>query len=230
MTHDHFIDLETERLPVIVTKRTGARRMVLRYQPLRHALSLTLPRYVSIKQGLRFAHSKRDWIERQLRRKAPRIAFADGTLLPILGVPHTIRHHGGRGVAEARENVLYVPGEAQFLERRVKEWLIKRCREEILSLATMKAHAIRVQFKKISLRDTTSCWGSCTSDGNLSFSWRVIFAPYHVLEALVSHEVAHLKEHNHSAAFWTLVSQLSPGYEQADRWLKAHGSTLYAYG
>src|SRR5262249_62094428 len=123
-----------------------------------------------------------------------------------------------------------VPGDKQFMSRRVQEWLKVQIREEIVKLAQKKADQIGARVKRVSLRDTSSRWGSCSHDGNLSFSWRLVLAPYEVLEYLVSHEVAHIKEHNHSEKFWALVEKLYPDYEKAQHWLKAHGATLYAYG
>lgn len=131
---------------------------------------------------------------------------------------------------QAGEGIIIVPGEAEFLARRVREWLKRRAREEIVPRAEQKASEIGKRLKKISLRDTSSRWGSCSHDGNLSFSWRLIFAPAEVLDYLVCHEVAHLAHHNHGPAFWAAVRRLCPDYEKAQNWLKQHGRRLYAYG
>ena len=83
---------------------------------------------------------------------------------------------------------------------------------------------------KITLRDTSSRWGSCSRGGNLSFSWRIVFAPREVLDYLVAHEVAHLKHPHHRSSFWQTVEQLCPQYKTHRAWLKTHGAGLYAYG
>ena len=85
-------------------------------------------------------------------------------------------------------------------------------------------------LRVIAIRDTKSRWGSCSSTGTLSFSWRLIMAPPLVLDYLAAHEVAHLKELNHSNRFWTLLHELCPATDEAERWLKRHGAELHRYG
>jgi predicted metal-dependent hydrolase len=227
---NYSITINGETLPVLVRKRRGSRRFVIRYQPLAHAISLTLPSYASIKQGLRFIQEKHFWIERQISRKPTSVPFCDGQVIPVLGKNYTLKHAGGRGLVRIDGENILVPGDAQFMSRRVREWLKAQARLEITKLSQDKSARIGVRVKKISLRDTTSRWGSCSHDGNLSFSWRLVLAPYEVLEYLVSHEVSHIREANHSPSFWAVVAQLFPPYEQAQQWLRSHGAELYAYG
>jgi len=227
---NYSITISGETLPILIRRHASARRIVIRYQPLAHALSLTLPRYVSIRQGLHFIEEKRRWIALRLKEKPPFVPFADGQAIPVLGRDYVLAHVGGRGVVHIDGDRIVVPGEASFMQRRVREWLKTQLRQEIDRLAGAKAQRIGVKLKKIVLRDTSSRWGSCSHDGNLSFSWRLVFAPAAVLEYMVSHEVAHLKEHNHSDAFWAVVESVYKDYTQAQRWLSAHGQTLYAYG
>ncbi len=82
----------------------------------------------------------------------------------------------------------------------------------------------------MAVRDQASRWGSCSTAGVLSFSWRLILAPSFVLNYLAAHEVAHLVEMNHSARFWRLVQRLCPDHERAKVWLDVHGSDLHRYG
>jgi hypothetical protein len=92
------------------------------------------------------------------------------------------------------------------------------------------AAALGVPIKRITVRDQSSRWGSCSTTGLLSFSWRLILAPSHVLDYLAAHEVAHLVEMNHSPRFWRLVQRLCPGHGHAKAWLDAHGADLHRYG
>lgn len=216
-------------MPIVVVKRKGARRIVLRYQPLAHAVSLTLPRYVTIEQGLGFVDKKRDWVLTQMEKRAPLIAFEDGQTIPVLGQNYRLRHVGGRGVVRPEEAALLVPGGKEFMPRRVREWLKTQAREGIATRAEAKAKILGVRIAKVSLRDTRSLWGSCNRKGNLSFSWRLILAPEDVLDYVVAHEVAHLKELNHSERFWRVVETLCPHWQASRRWLKKHGDTLYRY-
>lgn len=233
-TTQHTIELatgsETERLPIIIRKHPRSRSMVIRYQPLQHQICLTLPRHATIAQGLHFVEEKRSWLEKQLHDKAKHIPLTEGHRIPILGKTYTLCHVGGRGVVTAEDDRILVPGDAIFMKRRVREWLKQQVRQEIAALVSAKSQQLQRPYRKISLRDTISRWGSCSYDGNLSFSWRLAFAPRPILEYVVSHEVAHLKHHDHSPAFWMAVESLYPDHAAAREWLRTHGATLYAYG
>jgi predicted metal-dependent hydrolase len=219
-----------EALPVVISKRRGARNMVLRFQPVAHQLTLTLPWHVSVARGLKFIEEKRGWVLKQLETQPEKIPFSDGATIPILGKNYRLTHAGGRGVVHIDGECIVVPGDVSFMKRRLREWIKKQAMQEITFRAKSKAAAIGARIKKISLRDTRSRWGSCSSDGNLSFSWRLIFAPPEVLDYLVAHEVAHLRELNHGAAFWRLVAELCPHWQESRRWIKKNGNTLYSYG
>jgi len=209
--------------------------MVVRYQPINHSLTLTLPRYVSIKQGLTFIEEKRRWIEQQLAQKPAQICFHDGMRMEILGRRVTLKHVGGRGVVrlqaddETSEAHLLVSGDAEFFARRVRDFLLRSARDEMTRLANHYAARLGVSIRKISLRDTHSLWGSCNHAGHLSFSWRLVLAPYEVLDYVVCHEVAHLVHLNHSKAYWQVVAMICPDFERHRDWLRQHGSTLYRY-
>jgi len=203
--------------------------MVIRYQPRTHSLGLTLPRYVSIRQGLSFVEQRRLWIEKQLHSRPAPQTFSDGLVLSILGEKRIITHSGGRGVVRLTDEALVVPGNPEFLARRVRDFLKSLAKEEITILAHLQASRIDKKIGRISLRDTTSHWGSCNSSGNLSFSWRLVLAPREVLEYVVCHEVAHLKYLNHSQKFWETVEMLYPNHTIPRRWLKQHGDRLYQY-
>ena len=226
----HTILINGTTLPIIIRKHPKSRRMVIRYQPLQHHVSLTLPRYVSIKQGLHFVEEKHDWLAEQLNEKISHMPFADGQIIPLMGRNFTLRHIGGRGLVRIEDDCIIVPGDESFMKRRVTEWVKQQARAEITKFAHEKAALIGKRIKKISLRDTSSRWGSCSHEGNLSFSWRLIFAPHEVLEYVVSHEVAHIKHLDHSPAFWSVVATLCPTYRNYRDWLKTHGQHLYAYG
>lgn len=225
----YFIDIGDTRLPIIITKRRTSRRLVVRYQPLKKSLSLTLPQATSIKQGLHFVNEKRGWIARQLLQYENAPSFSDGGVIPIFGKDIKIEHVGGRGTVTEAEGVLQIHGDIEFMARRVKKYLIGRLKSEIVMLAKNNAEKLGVKTGSITLRDTSSRWGSCSFDGNLSFSWRLVFAPYEVLAYVVAHEVTHIREHNHSPRFWNLLESIYPGYEAAENWLKKNGKSLYSY-
>lgn len=226
---NHFIDIGDLRLPIKIKKLRTSRRLIVRYQPLQKSLSLTLPQAASIKQGLHFVNEKRGWILKQINEHSNIIYFADGEIIPVLGRNIELKHIGGRGLASEKDNILYIHGDVEFMPRRVKDFLTGRLKSEIMILARKYTEQLGVKIKAVSLRDTSSHWGSCSYDGNLSFSWRLVFAPYEVMDYVVVHEVAHIREHNHSSAFWKLVEQLHPEFKRSRSWLKNNGKSLYLY-
>jgi|CXWL01.1.fsa_nt_gi predicted metal-dependent hydrolase len=225
----HFIDLGELRLPIQIKKHRTSRRLIVRYQPLQQSLSLTLPQATSIKQGLHFINDKREWILRQVMQYSNATSFSDGQTIPVLGKSFRLEHVGGRGLVSETNDSLQVHGDAEFMARRVRNWLTQKLKSEIILLTQNFSTMLNVKVGSITLRDTSSRWGSCSYDGNLSFSWRLIFAPHEVMRYVVAHEVAHICEHNHSPEFWKLVEQLHPEFKAAQNWLKRNGKFLYLY-
>jgi predicted metal-dependent hydrolase len=115
--------------------------------------------------------------------------------------------------------------------RRRRCRLLKREAKSDLEKASKQAAlALGVSIKRVSIRDQSSRWGSCSTTGVLSYSWRLILAPSYVLDYLAAHEAAHLIEMNHSRAFWRLVDRICPHMSRAKAWLDAHGTGLHRYG
>ncbi len=92
------------------------------------------------------------------------------------------------------------------------------------------AAQINRPFRRLTVRDTSSRWGSCSWQGDLSFSWRLILTPEPVIDYMVAHEVSHLAHMNHSSRFWRQVEELAGDVEEAKAWLREHGAGLHRYG
>jgi len=131
---------------------------------------------------------------------------------------------------ESGERILCAAGGAEYTERRVHDYLKREARKDLQKAAAFYAHALGVRVRRLSIRDQSSRWGSCTSAGSLSFSWRLILAPPYVLDYLAAHEVAHLVEMNHSPRFWRVVARVCDHVERAKTWLDTHGNDLHRYG
>ena len=89
------------------------------------------------------------------------------------------------------------------------------------------ARKMGVTYGRITIREQKTRWGSCTSEGNLNFNWRLIFAPEKVLDYVVVHELSHRKEMNHSPAFYAVVASVMPEYKACEKWLRDNGATLW---
>jgi hypothetical protein len=134
-------------------------------------------------------------------------------------------------VSEQRSGLpqVRVAGHIEHASRRLKDWLVAEAHRDLRVRVAWHARQMGVRARRISLRDQTSRWGSCSANGFLSFSWRLIFAPSYVLDYVAAHEVAHLREMNHGPRFWSLVERSVPHLERAKRWLRQEGADLHRY-
>lgn len=208
-----------------------ARRVSLRIDAVGGDVVLTLPPRASRKAGLDLLHAHAGWVLSRLEALAPALPFADGARVPIGGQEHVIRHAPDRrGVAFLEKGVLVVTGDVAFLPRRVARFLREEALRRITRAAGPHAEALDVRPRAIRLKDTRSRWGSCAPDRTLAFSWRLLLAPDWVLDYVVAHEVAHLREMNHSDRFWALCESRTPHRAAATAWLRHHGASLLRVG
>lgn len=208
-----------------------ATRLTLRVDAARDLVRVVVPRGVGEAEAARFVARHADWVRARLAAMPPRLAFEHGAVVPVLGVDHEIRHDPlHRGGARREGGVLRVGGQPDFLSRRVRDLLAAEARREVASRARAKAALLGARVAGVSVRDTRSRWGSCATSGRLSFSWRLILAPEPVLDYVVAHEVAHLREMNHSPRFWRLVGTLVEDVETPRAWLRSNGARLMRYG
>lgn len=227
------IALSSGERPLKIVRRRSARRFILRLDDEDDAVILTLPRYASFAAALRFLEDNRGWIEQRLDELPPRIAFADGVEIPILGVPHVIRHRAGSrgcGAAWLEPGALCIAGDPRHLTRRVTDFLCEMARQELGQRARAMAASIGRRVLRISVRDTKTRWGSCAHDGALCFSWRLILAPTTVVDYVVAHEIAHLKHMNHGTRFWRAVEKLAPESGAQRSWLRRNRARLLRFG
>lgn len=224
------LSLADRTLPITVRCNPRARRMILRIAPDSGAVVVTVPSGASIEDGVAFARSKGDWLQSRLGALPTRVLFAPGAEVPLQGVPHRIRHDPARRRVSVIDNEIVVPGAVARLSDQMHVWLQQRAREEITPRVEDAAARLDRRPGRITIRDQRTRWGSCSTNGNLSFNWRLIMAPPAVLHYVVAHEVAHLVERGHGAPFWRVVETLAPEVRDARRWLAQNGNGLMLYG
>ena len=220
-------------IPLELRRSRRATRISLRIDMARSRIVLVTPHRVARSHALAFLGRQEDWLRARLTQLPASLPFADGAIVPILGIPHRVVGDASRlrGVIKRDDGILTVPGAPEHLARRLTDYLKAEARREITARARIKAAATGRNFTALTLRDTRSRWGSCNSAGRLAFSWRLILAPEFVLDYVVAHEAAHLIEMNHGPDFWTLCASLTASDPKAARaWLKTHGAALHAYG
>jgi predicted metal-dependent hydrolase len=221
---------------VRVRRHRQARRYTLRIQAATREVVLTIPPRGTLKEAREFAEKHGGWIAARLGRLPVAAPFAHGVKVPLRGVPHRIMHYRGvrgtvwTGTDNNGDSLLCVAGNAPHLDRRIGDFLRREAKRELEVASLRFANELGVTVKRVVVRDQSSRWGSCSTTGVLSFSWRLILAPGFVLDYLAAHEVAHLLEMNHSPRFWRLVRRLCPEHERAKVWLDVHGSDLHRYG
>ncbi len=226
-----------ETYRITIRRIASARRFTLRVRAATQDVVLTIPARGSLGDAKVFANRHAAWIGAKLRLLPEKIPLSAGGLVPLRGTVHLIAQcqAGRRGVWLEEQGptsppLICVNAEAPFVPRRVRDFLVKEALRDIKTAVQSHTQKLGVVPSRITLRDTTSRWGSCSSSGALSFSWRLIMAPPFVLEYLAAHESAHLVHMNHSAAFWAAVDRLTADTGRAEAWLKAHGSSLLRFG
>jgi len=228
---DGTIDVDGRIIPVRFRVNARARRLILRVDALTGGAVVTVPAGVGREAALQFARARGVWVLERLDKAPPPVVFEDGVIVPFLGADHVVRHQPGqRQPVICGEGKITVGGQPEHLSRRFKTWLRKQARQQVENRVIRLSEQVGKRHGRISIRDTRSRWGSCSSTGALNFSWRLVLAPEWVLEYVVAHEVAHLVEHNHSPAFWAVVGQLNDDASAARDWLGMHGEALHRYG
>jgi hypothetical protein len=225
--------------PVEVRRHPSARRMTLRVSRIGRSIVLTVPPGSDIVEAGRFVDRHVEWVRQRLDSAPKATALADGARLPIRGVEHRIVFTGATraqvpvriclGQGGATERQILVSGQPEHGPRRLLDWLVAEARRDLDDSVVRHARALGLHPRRITIRDQKSRWGSCSSSGRLSFSWRLILAPPFVLDYVAAHEVAHLAEMNHSPRFWALVSRTCPRVVEAKAWLSSDGLALHAF-
>jgi predicted metal-dependent hydrolase len=223
------------KLEVKLKPNPKAKRLILRLDARTGEPVATIPPGLSLSRIETFLKDHVDWVISRTEQRPSAVPFVSGAEIPVRDVAHKLVHVGQsrgtvRQLIEGESHSLLVSGDEDHMSRRVTDWLKKQARADLGMAVDHHASALSVKPAAIRIKDTTSRWGSCSSNRVLSFSWRLIFAPPSVLDYLAAHEVAHLREMNHSSRFWALVEETCPDFEEAKIWLKEEGRYLHRFG
>ena len=222
--------LEDIIIPVKIRRNSQALRAILRVDPKTRGAIVTLPKYASNNDAFELVHRSSDWILKRLAKIPAQIKLGDGVKISLLGQDYIIYHDlASKVTAKKMGHEIIIGGRKEHLERRTRDWLKKQAKVEILPRAMGMAKIIDCKIGRLSIRDTKSRWGSCTSDGNMTFCWRLIMSPDWVLDYVVAHEVSHLLHMNHSASFWRTVDRFNVKVKEAKKWLSNNGAELHRY-
>ena len=213
--------------PVKLRRNAQAKKMILRVDGISGEIKLTAPLHVSQRKLQRFVDENNAWILTERAKVGARPPVQDGSMLSFAGQPCRVCFSDTppRGV-KLVECEIHVGGPADQASARLMRWLKEQAKERLVEDAAHYADLLGVSFKRVSIGDMKSRWGSCSSSGTLRFNWRLVLAEPGVRRYVAAHEVAHILEMNHSDRFWYHVEKCVPNYKSERKWLKTNGHSL----
>lgn len=221
----------SEHLNVRVSSR--ARQMALRVDSRARQVHLVLPLRASLRKAYEFAYAHQEWIQQKIAGIPAALPFTDGAILPIFDTMYEIQVIPSLSritTIDFEEEVLRVHTSLEDPTPRIGRFLKAHAATELGIMAREKAACLGRSLKTFGVREMTSRWGSCSIDGRMALSWRLLFAPRIAADYVVAHEAAHLTHPNHSDEFWRLCEDLSINFEEGKTWMKQNGSLLARYG
>lgn len=232
---DHLIlQIDGKPVEIVVRRNDRARRYSLRLPQNGTAPVLTIPKYGTMTEARQFIGRHENWLSERLSSRPEPSPIVPGAEIPLRGVPHRINViDSPRGrvrlISDLAGATMCVPGGEHHFHRRLIDYLKNQARSDLVAACDLHAGRLGLSYRSISVRDQKTRWGSCSSDGRLNFSWRLILAPSEILDYVAAHEVAHLREMNHSANFWALVRQTCPDMDLHRAWLRENGAHLHLF-
>lgn len=203
----------------------------MKVHPSTGEVTIVAPSRRALERAIEFARGETDWIARRLAEVPEAVSLRHGSLVPYMGREHLVRASPGgtKPVSIETGSVILVSGRPEHAPRRLLDFLKREARRVLEIRSRDFAIAIGAKPKRITVRDTASRWGSCSQGGSISFSWRLILAPPQVLDYVVAHEIAHLREMNHGPQFWSIVHRLIGDVRRPQAWLRKNGVSLHRY-
>ncbi|MHA6266232.1 M48 family metallopeptidase [Aliiroseovarius sp. CAU 1755] len=214
---------------VLLRPSSRARRLSLRVSKLDGRVTLTVPHGASRREAETFARDRAAWIREHLLNTLPELRPTLGDSIPFQGKLHPLVGDDRRAARIVDGRILLPHGDPNQIGVRLEALLKREARDRLAAASDHYAERVGRSFGRISLRDTRSRWGSCSSQGNLMYSWRLVMAPATVLDYVAAHEVAHLVHMDHSPRFWAQVEAICPDYRVPRAWLRANGTELHRY-
>ncbi len=213
--------------PVKLRRNAQAKKMILRVDAISGEVKLTAPLHVSQRKLQQFLDENNAWLLTERAKISARPPVHDGFMLPFGGETYRVFFNDTppRGV-KLIDQKIHVGGPADQAPARLMRWLKAQAKEQLSEDAAHYAALLDVSFKRVSIGDMKSRWGSCSSSGTLRFNWRLVLAEPSIRRYVAAHEVAHILEMNHSDRFWRHVERCVPDYKSERKWLKTHGQGL----
>jgi len=230
---DEIIELKTFGEPIFVLIRKSIKAKHVSIRATYKGVQLILPIGAKKEEAFKFLLSKEKAIREQLKSYEKQFISPQDLCdeLPISGEIHKINYvYSNKSLAASINNkVITIHSHLENLADTLINYLKNYILDKITILTQEVAAKHQFKYNNISVKKLGTRWGSCSSRGNLSFNWRIVFAPPAILFYLIVHELCHLIEMNHSSRFWNLVKGICPDYKTSESWLKKNGYGLYQY-
>lgn len=230
-TEYELLALPAGAVPVRWRRSRRARQVSLRIDPAAAAVIIILPPRSRRSTGFALLQKHSSWAVDRLAALPPATRFCPGSLVPLNGSAHLVRHvpTAGSGAWLAGREIR-VGGAAADVAQHVTAFLRAQAQRNMSALVAEKAARLNRQPRRVLVKDTRTRWGSCAADRSIAFNWRVVMAPPFVQDYVAAHETAHLRHMNHGASFWADVAELTPQRKAAIAWLKTEGPRLLREG
>lgn len=214
--------MESDQKHILIRKNSHARNLRLSIDKYGQPV-LTIPFLCPKWYALRWAEKQKGWIQKHTFQPS---VFIPEQIISLCGQNYLLKHNPQQKGNHIETTEIIIGGDLAFFNRRTRDFVKQQFLSFLKEQVKIQAEKLGVSYGRITLRDTSSRWGSCSSGGNLSFCWRIALAPDFVINYLIAHEVSHLKHMNHSVAFWKTVNTLTPDTTRAKAWLKYHAKEL----
>ncbi|MFA7275704.1 MAG: SprT family zinc-dependent metalloprotease [Pseudobdellovibrionaceae bacterium] len=228
-----MLDFSTLNPDLVVKISSRARRLALRLDTQARKVNLIVPHRASMGKAYEFASANQNWIREKLGTLPRPIPFAHGAIIPIMGTPRTIcldKSGGKITTITIQSDSIHIASRSGDIAPRLTRHLKTIASEEFYSIALEKAARLNKPITQFTIRDMKTRWGSCSTDGKMTLSWRLIFAPPEAIDYVIAHEAAHLIHPNHSPRFWKLCENLCTDFKAGSAWMREHGASLAQYG
>lgn len=228
-----MVDFTTISPHIYVKISPKAKRLALRLDGRARRVNLVIPKRASLKKAYEFAELNSAWIKDKIEGLPSPVPYTDGAILPIMGTNRTLRiikSTGRTTQIKLTEDELIVTSPLDDVAPRIGRYLRNLALEKLGELANTKASMLNRKLSKFVVRDMKSRWGSCSTDGRMTLSWRLIFAPMASIDYVVSHEASHLTHGDHGKRFWDLCEKLSADFTTGHDWMQKNGISLGRYG
>lgn len=228
-----MVDFTTISPHIYVKISPTAKRLALRLDGRARRVNLVIPKRASLKKAYEFAELNSAWIKDKIDGLPHPVPYLNGTKLPIMGINRTLRIVKSAGKTtqiQLTEDELIVSSPHDDVAPRIGRYLRNLALEKLGELAAIKASQLNRKLTKFVVRDMKSRWGSCSTDGRMTLSWRLIFAPMESIDYVIAHETAHLTHGDHGKRFWDLCEKLSTDFAVGHEWMQKNGVSLGRYG